>query len=100
MDPRFASAVPGPEGLQRGIAGGDLTVALTRDGTYTIPSSRWSAVADRGGTAVTSIFITSRPKHAGKMDAEDERRQPDLRFTRTSGVRRQAERIRAQASDL
>src|SRR5436190_8667432 len=36
------------KGYEYDIAGGDLTATLTRDGTYTIPLSRWSAVADRG----------------------------------------------------
>jgi hypothetical protein len=60
------------KGYEYGIAGGDLTATLTRDGTYTIPLSRWSAVADRGWYSGDIHIHHIAPKTCRlEMDAED-----------------------------
>jgi hypothetical protein len=60
------------KGYEYGIAGGDLTATLTRDGTFTIPLSRWSAVADRGWYSGDIHIHHIAPKTCRlEMDAED-----------------------------
>src|SRR4051794_20744817 len=60
------------KGYEYGIAGGDLTATLTRDGTYTIPLSRWSAVGDRGWYSGDIHIHHIAPRTCRlEMDAED-----------------------------
>jgi hypothetical protein len=60
------------KGYEYGIAGGDLTAALARDGVFTIPLSRWSAVADRGWYSGDIHIHHIAPKTCRlEMDAED-----------------------------
>jgi hypothetical protein len=60
------------KGYEYGIAGGDLTATLTRDGTFTIPLSRWSAAADRGWYSGDIHIHHIAPKTCRlEMDAED-----------------------------
>jgi hypothetical protein len=53
------------KGYEYGIAGGELTAALTRDGSsrFRSPDGRESRIGD--GIAAISIFITFPAKHAG-----------------------------------
>ena len=107
MDPRrLPSAVPGHEGLRVGIAGGELTATRRATAAFTIPLSRWSAVADRGwysgdihihhiapktcrlemdaedlnvANILTSDFTLDQREFEGKLNAYSERQASDLR---------------------
>lgn len=60
------------KGYEYGIAGGELTAAMAREGAFTIPLSRWSAVADRGWYSGDIHIHHIAPKTCRlEMDAED-----------------------------
>jgi len=60
------------KGYEYGIAGGELTAAASREGTFTIPLSRWSSVADRGWYSGDIHIHHIAPKTCRlEMDAED-----------------------------
>ena len=60
------------KGYEYGIADGELTAAAARDGAFTIPLSRWSAVADRGWYSGDIHIHHIAPKTCRlEMDAED-----------------------------
>src|SRR5262249_26908944 len=60
------------KGYEYGIAGGELTASMARDGSFTIPISRWSAVADRGWYCGDIHIHHISPKTCRlEMDAED-----------------------------
>ena len=70
------------KGYEYGIAVGELTASAARDGSFTIPLSRWSAVADRGWYAAIFISIhlaQNVPARDGRRGPE-RRQHPDLRF--------------------
>jgi hypothetical protein len=60
------------KGYEYGIAGGELTAARAREGVFTIPLSRWSAVAERGWYSGDIHIHHIAPKTCRlEMDAED-----------------------------
>jgi hypothetical protein len=60
------------KGYEYTIAGGELDAAAVRDGAFTIPLSRWSAIADGGWYAGDNHIHHISPKTCRlEMDAED-----------------------------
>jgi hypothetical protein len=60
------------KGYEYTIAGGELDAAAVREGTFTIPLSRWSAMADQGWYAGDNHIHHISPKTCRlEMDAED-----------------------------
>jgi len=60
------------KGYEYGIAGSELAASAARDGSFTIPLSRWSAVADRGWYSGDIHIHHISPKTCRlEMDAED-----------------------------
>jgi hypothetical protein len=60
------------KGYEYGIVGGELNTAGVRDGLFTIPLSRWSAISKRGWYAGDNHIHHISPKTCRlEMDAED-----------------------------
>lgn len=60
------------KGYEYTIAGGELSAASARDGVFTIPLSRWSAISGRGWYAGDNHIHHISPKTCRlEMDAED-----------------------------